>query len=89
MTKYNTAFIQSLACLCNILAQFLDSADINNSVMKMSHKLLHVFVQKHPVNVNRVSCNRTLSLRSVAAHKLQHHVFSFREGNGRLLDSLS
>lgn len=46
-------------------AKFLNGADINNSIVKMIHKLGHVLVQEPLVGMHRVSCKK----RTIIGHE--------------------
>ncbi len=72
----------------HLLAQLLDSADINNTIVEMIHKSLHVLIKEPLVIVHWVPSQRTLSFGSVFLHKLQHGFLSFSKGSGGLSDSL-
>lgn len=72
----NNTKITKVSAVKHWPAKLLDSADINDPVMKVVHKLWHVLVQKPLVCMHRVTWGKKKTKKSKTKHKITEGIKS-------------
>lgn len=69
-----------------IPTKFLDGADVDGTIVKVIGKSGHVFLDESAVHGDRITSDRTNTLVSMFADKVQHRLFRFLHRNFAFLN---